>query len=163
MNMLDRDLSVYSIGDILNTLTLVAGQKAWDFASELTGLSEDTLFEMMTEEERNAVSTLEKEDERKEKCIEAKTTAGKIKAYTSTDPGSPGICVMLQPNGTDTEVDLAYACVFEDETYKTKDDEGKEDIVIYTYGDIYTEEWTRKEIIREKDIKEALAEEYREE
>lgn len=70
---------------------------------------------------------------------------------------------MLQPNGTDTEVDLAYACVFEDETYKTKDDEGKEDIVIYTYGDIYTEEWTRKEIIREKDIKEALAEEYREE
>ena len=138
----------------------MAGQKAWDFASELTGLSEDTLFEMMTEEERNAVSTLEKEDEKKEKCIEAKTTAGKIKAYTSTDPGSPGICVMLQPNGTDTEVDLAYACVFEDEAYKTKDDEGKEDIVIYTYGDIYTEDWTRKEIIRGADIKEALAEEY---
>ena len=77
--MLDRDLSVYSIGDILNTLTLVAGQKAWDFASELTGLSEDTLFEMMTEEERNAVSTLEKEDEKKEKCIEAKKSASKQK------------------------------------------------------------------------------------
>lgn len=75
--MLDRDLSVYSIGDILNTLTLVAGQKAWDFASELTGLSEDTLFEMMTEEERNAVSTLEKEDEKKKSASKQKRPRGK--------------------------------------------------------------------------------------
>lgn len=77
MNMLDRDLSVYSIGDILNTLTLVAGQKAWDFASELTGLSEDTLFEMMTEEERNAVSTLEKEDKKKKSASKQKRPRGK--------------------------------------------------------------------------------------
>lgn len=75
--MLDRDLSVYSIGDILNTLTLVAGQKAWDFASELTGLSEDTLYELMTDEERKSVSKLEEDDKKKEKCIESETTAGK--------------------------------------------------------------------------------------
>ena len=161
--MISREILTYSIGDILNTLTLVAGQKAWDFVSELTGLSEDTLYELMTDEERKSVSKLEEDDKKKEKCIESETTAGKIKAYTSTVPGSPGICLMLQPKGTDTEVDLAYACVFEDETYKTKDDEGKEDVIIYTYGDIYTEDWTRKEIIRGDDIKEALAEEYNEE
>ncbi len=63
-------------------------------------------------------------------AIEIPTSAGVIKAYESTDPGQPGICVMFQPAGYDCEVDASYVSVYEDEEYKTKDNERPIDLCI---------------------------------
>ena len=91
-----------------------------------------------------------------EEVIEVKTKAGILRAYKSCDPGQPGICVMFQPNGCDGEIDMSYVCVYEDEEYQTKDKERDCDVVIFTYGDCHTEDYTRKDIIRREDIVQAL-------
>ena len=53
--MIERNMMVYSVGDVLGTIANIGGQGAWDFASMLTGLSEDTLYGMMTAQEKKAV------------------------------------------------------------------------------------------------------------
>ena len=88
--------------------------------------------------------------------IEVKTTAGILRAYKSKDPGQPGIYVVLQPNGSDAEIDMSYVCVYEEPLYRTWDNERDEDVVIMTYGDCYQEDYTRKDIIRRADLVEAL-------
>jgi len=90
------------------------------------------------------------------KPLEVKTSAGVIRAYESMDPGQPGICVVFQPAGYDCEIDMSYVSVYEDSEYVTKDNERPVDVVIMTYGDCHTEDYTRKEIIRREDIMEAL-------
>lgn len=89
---------------------------------------------------------------RKEDVMEVMTSAGVLRAYKSADPGQPGIFITLQPSGFEDEMDLSYACIFEDKEYKTEDNEGNMDVCIYTYGDATTEDWTRKDIIRRKEI-----------
>lgn len=91
-----------------------------------------------------------------EEKLEVMTSAGVIRAYKSCDPGQPGICVMFQPAGYNYEIDMSYVSVFEDEDYRTKDNEREVDVVIYTYGDCHTEDYTSKDIIRREDIMEAL-------
>ena len=91
-----------------------------------------------------------------EEKLEIQTSAGILRAYKSTDPGQPGICIMLQPTGCDCEIDVSYVSVYEDSDYKTKDNEKATDVVIMTYGDCYTEDYTRKDIIRREDIVKSL-------
>lgn len=88
--------------------------------------------------------------------IEVRTSAGILKAEASTDPGQPGISVVLQPAGTAYEIDTAYISVYEDASYATSAGERPEDVVIMSYGDPYSEEYTRKDILRREDVLEAV-------
>ena len=101
------------------------------------------------------IATVKVKEEFEEK-LEVMTTAGVLKAYKSCDPGQPGICVMLKPAGYDVEVDLSYISVYEDEEYRTKDHEENTDVCIMTYADIYSEDYTSKNMIRRKDVVSAL-------
>ena len=88
----------------------------------------------------------------KKDCIEVKTQAGVLRAYKSADPYAPGIVLMLQPKGFDFEIDLANVEVKEDPAYVTVDCETPEDVCIYTFGDVSTEDYTMKNIIRRADL-----------
>ena len=88
--------------------------------------------------------------------IEVSTSAGIIRAEKSCDPGQPGISVTLQPDGYDYEIECAYVSVYEEKGYQTEDKEEPVDVVIMSYGDPYSEDCTRKDILRREDIVEAL-------
>ncbi len=87
---------------------------------------------------------------------EVHTSAGVLRAYKSADPGQPGICVMLQPAGYNCEIDMSYVSVYENSDYKTEQNERPVDVSIMTYSDVYTEDYTSKNIIRREFIVEAL-------
>ena len=97
-----------------------------------------------------------------EKSLDVFTTAGILKAYKSTDPGQPGISVMLIPAGCEYEIDCSFVSVYEDPEYSTGDGERPVDVVIMSYGDANSEEYTVKEIIRREDILAGLEEEEEE-
>ena len=84
------------------------------------------------------------------------TSAGIIRAYKLTDPGNPGICIMLQPAGYEQEIDVAHVSVYEDTEYATSLKERPLDVVIHTYGDASTEDYTTKEIIRREVVMDSL-------
>lgn len=88
--------------------------------------------------------------------LEVRTSAGIIRAERSADPGQPGICVVLQPAGFKEEIDLSFVSVYEDEEYKTKDNERPVDVIIMTYGDVYDEDYTSKILLRKEDVISAL-------
>ena len=88
--------------------------------------------------------------------LEVYTTAGVLRAYKSPDPSMPGICVMLQPAGYDNQIDMSFVSVYEDERCKTDDNERDVDVVIMTFGNVYTEDYTGKDIIRREDVIEAF-------
>ena len=88
--------------------------------------------------------------------MSVETTAGILNTYKSCDPGQPGVVVMLKPEGYDFEIDCSYVSVYENPEYRTKDSEGDKDVVIMSYGDATTEDYTTKEIIRRADIEEGL-------
>lgn len=92
----------------------------------------------------------------KDNKIEVNTSAGVLRAYKSTDPGQPGICVVLQPAGYDSEIDLSYVSVYEDPEYRTSDNERPVDVSIMTYADAYSEDYTSKQMIRREDVMAAL-------
>lgn len=87
-----------------------------------------------------------KETPKQEKPLEVATSAGILRAYKSTDPGQPGICVMLEPDAYEEEIDVSFVSVVEDPDCRT------EDIVIMTYADPTTEDYTSKDIIRREDV-----------
>ena len=89
--------------------------------------------------------------------LEVKTDAGVIRAYANTDPGQPGIIVMLRPEGYFSEIDCSSVTVYEDPEYRTKDNEGDMDVVIHTYGDAYSEDYSGKDILRRGDLVQALS------
>jgi len=91
----------------------------------------------------------------KENCIEVKTNAGIIRAYKTTDPGDPGICVMLQPKGCDYEIDLMRATVRENPEYRTKG-EAEDDITMLVWGNTFTEDYTIKCTLKGQGIQEAV-------
>lgn len=84
--------------------------------------------------------------------LSVSTTAGELRAYSLTDPGNPGICILYQPNGYDYEIDVTQASVYEDGGYMTKDQERPEDVVIHVWGDATNEDYTSKEIIRREEV-----------
>ncbi len=117
-------------------------------------LSELTTEAMIAELTRRGFIVRDEEED----YLEVKTGAGTIRAYKIEDPGQPGIGLVLQPAGYDEEIDLALASVYEDRGYVTKDEEGSEDVVLFAYSDVYTEDYSLKDILRRKDIKTALNE-----
>ena len=84
--------------------------------------------------------------------FQVETSAGILNTYRSALPGQPGVVVMLQPDSYEEEIDCAYVSVYEDKNYRTSDNEGEKDVVIMSYGDATTEDYTTKEIIRRDDI-----------
>lgn len=86
-----------------------------------------------------------------EEVVEVETSAGVLRAYPNTDPDQPGICVMLQPDGYEDEIDVAFVSVYENPEY-AREGERPEDVVIMSYGDATTEDYTTKEIIRREDV-----------
>lgn len=92
----------------------------------------------------------------KSEVLEVNTTAGTLRAYKSPDPGQPGIVIMLQPKGFEEEIDLSFVSVYQDPDYQTASKERKEDVVVMTYTDPYTEDYSQKDILRREDIEKAL-------
>ena len=92
-----------------------------------------------------------------EEKLEVPTSAGVLKAFKCTDPGQPGICVMLQPAGYDVDIDMSYVSVYEDAKYAI-DNERPVDVSIMTYGNVYDEDYTSKVMIRREDVMEVLRE-----
>lgn len=90
--------------------------------------------------------------------ISVDTPAGKIMAEKSTDPSQPGICVVFNPTGFKCEVDAAYVAVYKDPETQTSDKERPEDLVIFTYGNVYDKDYTTKSILRREDVVCALSE-----
>lgn len=89
--------------------------------------------------------------------IEIQTSAGVIKAYENPDPGQPGIAVILQPAGTEYEIDLSFVSVYEDPDYATAEGERPVDVSIMTYADPFSEDYTSKSIVRRENVVEALS------
>ncbi len=72
--MIDREISMYSLNDILNTLKKVNDDPAYAFASELTGLSEDALWTMLQTDTKSSEATdevLTADDDRQPENAEA--------------------------------------------------------------------------------------------
>lgn len=94
--------------------------------------------------------------------LKVHTSAGVLKAYRTNDPGQPGICVMLEPAGFDTEIDMAFVSVYEDPGYATEG-ERPVDVAIMCYADPGSEDYTSKDIVKRENICQALQEtvEYR--
>ena len=72
-----------------------------------------------------------------------------IVAYQSPDPEYPGIDLMYRTE-EGTLIDLVVA--------KAHPEDGYKDVHLYLYEDVYTEDYTRKIVIRRKDIMDALGE-----
>ncbi len=88
--------------------------------------------------------------------IEIPTSAGILKAFDVQDPDNPGIAVMLQPAGSDDDIDLSYVTVYESPELATGMNERPVDVAILTYGDPHTEDYTHKDLIRREDVVESL-------
>ncbi len=88
--------------------------------------------------------------------ISIPTSAGVLKAYESADPAQPGICVCMTPAGTEGEIDLSYISVYEDPEIATKMGERPVDVVVLTYADPYSEDYTAKDILRREDVVKAM-------
>ncbi len=85
--------------------------------------------------------------------LEVNTSAGAIRAYRSTDPGQPGIFVVLQPAGYEEEIDLSFVSVYEDPEYVPSGEEvTSKDVVIMTYGDATQEDYTSKDVVRREEV-----------
>lgn len=113
--------------------------------------SDETLIKILTERGYRV-------SKKNEAALTVPTSAGILKAFASQDPGQPGIVVMLQPAGYDCDIDMSYVSVYEDENYKTKDNERPVDVSIMTYGNVHTEDYSDKILIRREDIINAIPE-----
>lgn len=87
---------------------------------------------------------------------EVGTKAGVLRAYRLTDPGAPGICVMLQPDAYEEEIDVCMAEVVENPDYGTSFSGNENDVTIRTWGDPSQEDYTNKEVIRRDEVIAAL-------
>lgn len=90
------------------------------------------------------------------------TPAGKLIAYVRSTPDNPNAGVMFKPKDLDCEADLFYAETKRGEllkeTSEEKDDE--QTIFMYTYADIYTEDYTNKNKISRDDVVNAFADAF---
>ncbi len=115
--------------------------------------TDEEIFEVLKDRGYDT-SALKKDAATKEPYLmgEIETSAGILRAYRNSDPDQPGICVMLQPAGYEEEIDAAFVSVYENSEYQTGDKERPEDVVIMSYGDATSEDYTVKEIIRREDV-----------
>lgn len=86
--------------------------------------------------------------------ITVDTLAGQLVAYAGKDLDNPSVGIYFKPlNGG--EVDLAMAEVQGEELCEGTD-VGEKDIVLYKWEYPFSEDYTSKTVLREKDIKQAL-------
>ena len=78
-----------------------------------------------------------------EEKLSVETSAGIIVAEKNGDPGAPGIALYFIPKGCECEIDLAIAEVKEDEEYRHSG-ETEEDVALYVYGDIGSDQFTER-------------------
>ena len=93
--------------------------------------------------------------------VKADSPAGELIAYAGHDPENPSVGIYFAPKGGDGAIcDLALAEVkgkeLADIAKEQGEDIGLKDISLYTYADPYTEDYTHKNIIKRKDVEEAL-------
>lgn len=78
-----------------------------------------------------------------------KTNAGEIRVNSREDMDIPGIDIAFVPEQYDTPIDLV----------SIESPGNTQDMSVYVYSDVYSEEWTHKETIRRKDVCSALNQE----
>ena len=94
-----------------------------------------------------------------ENNLEVYTPAGIIRANKCGEPEQPGISVTLQPTGYDDIINVSDVFVYEDSTYREKGGNERDvDVCVMTYGDVSTEKYTKKDVLRREDIVDALGE-----
>ena len=92
----------------------------------------------------------------KSRPLEVETSAGIIRAYADDNKDQPSISVVLKPKDSDDEIDCAFVYTVENIEYHTADKELSSDVVIQSYGNPYDDAYTKKDILRRKDVKDAL-------
>ena len=85
------------------------------------------------------------------------TSAGRIVAEANGDPGAPGIALYFIPKGQECEIDLALVEVKENEEYRHSG-ETEEDVALYIYGDIDSDQFTERIDYPRKDVLKLLQE-----
>ena len=95
-------------------------------------------------------------NKQKSKPLEVKTSAGIIRAYADDNVDQPSISVVLKPKDSDDEIDCAFVYTVENIEYQTTDKELSSDVVIQSYGNPYDDAYTKKDILRRRDVKDAL-------
>lgn len=88
--------------------------------------------------------------------LKVHTSAGVLRAYKNNTPVNPGISVLFQPAGFEDEIDLMEACVYEDPD-AARDGERPVDVVVKTFTDPKSEEFTTRNIIMREAILSALS------
>ena len=86
-----------------------------------------------------------------EESLVVNTTAGQIKAFPLTDPGQPGISVVLQPDGYTCDIDLCIASVYQNPEYMTILKEQPEDVCVMSWASVQ-DDFTNKYVIRREEI-----------
>lgn len=86
-----------------------------------------------------------------ERKLVVKTQIGEIIAYESLDLEHPGIGLAFKPDGSNTEIDLAYA-----EVKQSDYDKDNDNVHVYVYEDCHTDEHTRKFLISKTETINAL-------
>lgn len=91
--------------------------------------------------------------------FEVKVRGGILAAEKLTDPDNPGIAVMYKPEGSDFWIDVF---VVENQCAEIRhvSDESKgisdKDLEMYTFENVYTEEWQHRFEVLDEDIQEML-------
>ena len=76
-----------------------------------------------------------------------KTTSGDLKVWVQDSGESKQCGIMFTPNDETETIDIAFV--------ETNYEDDK-DLNLYIYDDVYTEQWQRKYVLKQEDIKTAL-------
>lgn len=119
----------------------ITREKAYEMIKELLAAEEENDTMNLTRAERRQFQQIV-EDAFNEpfKMISVQTPEGELRAYVGTDPNYPSIDVMLNPKGTDVEINVAFT--------EYNADRG---IISAIYGDAMDEEPTYEESLKNLD------------
>lgn len=87
-----------------------------------------------------------------ELCVD--TPAGTLYAFLGADPDNKGIGIGLKVG--DDVIDLCYAETKEEALLNQNYGETLEDVFVYNYDNVFSEEYTRETVIKGKDVSKAL-------
>ena len=88
--------------------------------------------------------------------FEVKTRGGILTAEAGLDPFNPGVSVCYKPDGLDYEVDVAYI-ENTDPSLPTAKGYEDNDLQILTYTDPWTDEYTHSTVLKDSEVRKALA------
>ena len=79
-----------------------------------------------------------------EKKLTVYTAAGDIIAEATEDPGAPGIGLFWVPKGSNLEIELALVEVKQDPEYRHFPEDSEENVAMYIYEDVSSDQWTKR-------------------